>query len=234
MKIADSALPKSTDAPHATERSVSLRSFYGSLFALAIVVCLLLLNACNSNTEKPAESQPAPKTTDLLTARSAFQKVYIAARGWNVDSKPYRIESSVTSDANGHDGKAAIWRGSFASPSRRSEKTFTWSGSIADGAPDKGVNPGVEDSYTPTNTSTEVFDANFLKIDSDQAFDTAQKHGGDKILAKDPNTPVLYVCDWNHSGNELVWHVIYGSSRDNAKLTVSVNASSGEFMRVEK
>jgi hypothetical protein len=234
MKKAHSALPESSNAQRSVARTASSRYGYGWLLPLAIVFCLLLLNACTSNTEKAAESKPAPKTTDLLTARSAFQKVYIAARGWNADAQPYRLESSVTSDANGHDGKAAIWRGSFASPSRRSEKTFTWSGSIADGAPDKGVNPGIEDSYSATNTSTHVFDANFLKIDSDQAYDVAHKHGGEKILAKDPNTPVLYVCDWNNSGNELVWHVIYGASRDDAKLTVSVNASTGEFMRVEK
>jgi hypothetical protein len=74
----------------------------------------------------------------------------------------------------------------------------------------------------------------FLKIDSDQAFETAQKHGGDKVLEKAADTPVIYVCDWNHNTNELVWHVIYGASREGAKLTVSVNASTGEFIRVEK
>lgn len=234
MKTASVAFPESSLARQSLTRVTSSKSLNYWLSLLAIVFSLLLLNGCTSNTEKPAESQPAAKTTEALTARSAFQKTYIAARGWNVDAKPYRIESTVTSDANGHDGKAAIWRGSFASPSRRSEKTFTWSGSSADGAPEKGVNPGVEDSYSSNNTSTQVFDANFLKIDSDQAFETAQKHGGDKILEKDPNTPVTYVCDWNHSGNNLVWHVIYGSSRDDAKLTVSVDASTGEFIRVEK
>jgi hypothetical protein len=34
--------------------------------------------------------------------------------------------------------------------------------------------------------------------------------------------------------NELVWHVVYGESRDNAKLKVAVNASTGEFLRIEK
>jgi hypothetical protein len=215
-------------------RSGFVRYFQRWFFPLAMVFSLLFLNACTSNNEKSEEAKPAPKTTDLLTGRSGFQKSYISARGWSTDSQPYRIQSSVTSDGNGHDGRAAIWRASFASPSRRSEKTFTWSGSIADGAPEQGVNPGVEDSYSPTNTSTQVFDANFLKIDSDQAFDTAQKHGGDKILEKDANTPVSYVCDWNHGSNELVWHVIYGTSREDAKLAVSVNASTGQFIRVEK
>jgi hypothetical protein len=204
-----------TNARSKVARAVSPAWFW--FLPVAIVFSLLWLSACTSNTEKPAES-----------------KLYIAARGWNADAKPYRLESSVTSDGNGHDGKAAIWRGSFASATMRSEKTYTWSGSTADGAPEQGVNPGIEDSYSATNSSTQVFDMAFLKIDSDQAFDTAQKHGGDKILEKDPNTPVIYVCDWNHSGNDLVWHVIYGASREDAKLTVSINASTGEFVRVEK
>ena len=97
----------------------------------------------------------------------------------------------MTSDGNGQDGKWAVWRASFASAAQRSEKSYTWSGSAADGAPSRGVNPGTEDSYSATNSSTQVFDMAFLKIDSDQAFATAQKHGGDKILEKEPNTPVV-------------------------------------------
>jgi hypothetical protein len=203
--------------------------------AVLLAVLLAFLAGCSSESSKPAESaQPEQPKTDLLTARSAFQKLYVSARGWAPDAKPYRIESIATTDANGHDGKWAEWKASFASATQRSEKTYTWSGSIAQGAPERGVSFGHEDSYTPTNSSTQVFDMAFLKIDSDQAFDTAQKHGGDKVLEKAADSPVSYICDWNHNTNELIWHVIYGISQSDAKLTVSVNASTGEFMRVEK
>jgi len=200
----------------------------------AMLVLVSLLNGCDSGGNKPSESENAPKPPDLITARSAFQKLYVAARGWNADAKPYRLEATVTSEGNGHDGKWAVWRASFASATMRSEKSFTWSGSNASGAPERGVNPGIEDSYSATNSSTQVFDMAFLKIDSDQAFATAQQHGGDKILEKEPDTPVFYICDWNHNTNALVWHVIYGASREAAKLTVAVDASSGIFIRVEK
>ena len=200
----------------------------------AVLLLLALMSACSSESNKHAESKPEVKPPDLITARSAFQKLYVSARGWSQDAKPYRLEATVTSDGNGHDGKWAVWRGSFASSTQRTQKSFTWSGSAADGAPERGVNPGIEDSYSPTNLSTLVFDIAFLKIDSDQAFATAQKHGGDEILQKEPDTPVFYVCDWNRNTNMLVWHVIYGSSRDGAKLTVAVNASTGDFIRVEK
>ena len=200
-----------------------------------ILVATMLLAGCTSEPSKPAESKPEIKGPELLTGRSAFQKVYVAARGWAPDAKPYRLDSLVTSDGgNGQDGKWALWRGGFASPAQRSVKPYTWSGSNAEGAPSRGVNPNPEDSYNPTNSSTQVFDIAFLKVDSDQAFATAQKHGGDKILEKDPATPVTYICDWNHNTNELVWHVIYGASRDTAKLTIAVNASTGDFIRAEK
>jgi len=206
-----------------------------ALFCVLLAASLLtMLTGCSSEPSKPAETKSEVKGPELLTARSAFQKLYVAARGWNQDAKPYRIESSITSDSNGHDGKSAIWRANFASAAMRSEKSYSWSGSAAEGAPERGVNPGIEDSYSASNASTQVFDMAFLKIDSDQAFATAQKHGGDKVLERDVATPVIYVCDWNHNTNDLVWHVIYGTNRDASKLTVAVNGSSGEFIRVEK
>ena len=208
---------------------------YGILLTAVLLTMLASLNGCSSDSGKPAEeAKPEVKGPELLTARSAFQKLYVAARGWSQDAKPYRIEAVPTSDGNGHDGKWAVWRCSFASAAQRSQKTYTWSGSAAADAPARGINPGHEDSYSPSNSSTLVFDMAFLKVDSDQAFATAQKHGGDKILEKAPDTPVIYICDWNHNTSELTWHVIYGAGREGAKLTVAVNASSGEFIRVEK
>jgi len=200
--------------------------------ASAALILLSLLVACSSD-DKPAETKPEVKGPELITARSAFQKLYVAAHGWNQDARPYRIESVTTSYGKGQDGKWAVWRASFASATQRSEKAYTWSGSAADGAPSRGINPGTEDSYSASNASTTVFDIAFLKIDSDAAETTAVKHGGDKILEKAPDTPVSYVCDWNHNTNELVWHVSF-NPKDAPRLTISVNASTGEFIRVEK
>lgn len=221
----------SAEVPHA-DKGTS-HKFCRLVAVSAAFLFLFVFAGCNSEPTKPAEPEK-PKGPELITARSAFQKTYVAARGWNQDARPYRLASIATSDGNGHDGKWAVWVGSFASPAMRSEKSYTWSGSTAQGAPSQGINPGTEDTFSPMNASTQVWDPAFLKIDSDQAFAEAQKHGGDKVLEKAPDTPVTYICDWNHNTNELIWHVIYGASRDSAKLTVSVNASTGMFIRVEK
>jgi hypothetical protein len=204
------------------------------VFMGALLTILALLAGCESNTAKPPQAKPEPKPPELLSGRAAFYKVFISARNYAVDVKPFRIESTPSTESNGQDGKSAIWRSSFASVTQHGVKPFFWSGSNAPDAPSRGISPGNEDTYNPSNASTQTFDVAFLKIDSDQAFAVAQKHGGDKVLEKDPSTPVIYVCDWNHNTNELTWHVIYGNTRDTAKLTVAVNASTGEFIRVEK
>jgi hypothetical protein len=204
---------------------------------LAAVFSLVVLAGCSSQPAKTGEekaAKPAPKQAELNTGRVAFQQLYIAAHGWAPDARPYQIVSQLTKESIGHDGKSGVWRAGFASAMRRATKPYLWSGLDADDAPSPGINPGVEDTYSTANTSTQVFDIGFLKIDSDKAFAVAQKHGGEKLLQKDPKQPVVYICDWNPRENELIWHVIYGTGPDNARLRVAVNASSGEFLRVEK
>lgn len=198
---------------------------------LAVALAMLaMFTGCSSEAPK-TEEKPQPKAPEYYTGRYAIQKVYIAARGWARDAQPYRLESQVTADSKGHDGKAAVWRGFFASPAQRGVKPYVWSGTDASDAPSRGISPGNEDNYNPNNSSTTVFDLAFLKVDSDKALEVAQKHGGEKQPA---DAPVFYMLDWSRPTSELIWHVSYGAPRDTAKLTVDVNASTGEFIRVEK
>jgi len=191
------------------------------------VLALGLMSGCSSEPSKPAPAEkPKPKAPELITGSSALYKCYIAARGWQQDAQPFRIESQVTEDSKGREGKAGAWRAGFASPASRGSKPCIWSNAE--------ISMGVEDSYSPTNSSTQVFNIQFLKVDTDKALEAAQKHGGDKVIEKEPDIPITYLLDWNKQGNELVWHVIYGTDRMAAKLRVAVNASTGEFLRVEK
>ncbi len=203
--------------------------------AVAALLASLWSGGCSSEPAKPAQAEkPQPKPTEFETGRVAFQRLYVAAHGWARDAQGFRVESQLTADSKGKDGKADVWRASFASPLQRSVKPYIWSGTDTADAPSRGVSPGTEDTYSPNNSSTQVFDIGFLKVDSDKALETAQKHGGDKVLEKNPDTPVIYVLDWSGTTNELIWHVIYGASRDDAKLRVAVNGTTGDFIRVEK
>ncbi len=96
---------------------------------LGVVFALLLLAGCSSEPTTPAPTEaPKPKAAEFETGRVAFQRTYITARGWARDTQPFRLESQVTSDCKGKDGKSAVWRASFASAIQRSAKPYTWSG----------------------------------------------------------------------------------------------------------
>ncbi len=195
------------------------------------LLALLLVAGCESGTKTGApKAEKKEKPPEYLTARVIFQKFLASARMWAPDARPYRVTSEFTSDCTGKDGTAAVWRGWFASPGRRTIKLFTWVGT----GPERGITSGTEDTYNPNNSSTQIFDSLYLKVDSDKAFSVAQQHGGEKLLKATPNLPVLYNLDWNPRENQLVWHVMYGGTGMDAKLRVAVDASSGDYLRVEK
>jgi hypothetical protein len=185
------------------------------------------MSGCSSEPSKPAPAETSqPKAPQTTTGSSAFFKCYVSARGWAVDVQPYRVESHASADAKGRDGKSGDWSVGFASSSLHSVKSYTWSNG--------DISHGVDDNYSPSNSNTQVFDVQALKVDTDKAFAVAQEHGGDQLLQKEPDTPVLYVLAWDRPTNRVLWHVIYGTNPETAKLRVAVNATSGEFLRVEK
>lgn len=199
-----------------------ISTFLLLLFAICLLGC---------ETEKP---QPSAKpVTEYQSGRFALQKMIPPAHLWASDAQPVSMKSTSGKDNSGHDGKSAFWQTVFVSAGKQQTETFSWSGLVGEGAPPKGVDHGIADSYSPSNRTMQPFDLNFLKVDSDKAFEVAQEHGGKQLLAKNPNQEVLYLLDWNGSENLLRWHVIYGSSANTAQLTVIVNASTGEFIHKE-
>jgi len=206
-----------------------------SILLTALVLALL---GCSSEPQKaaenkPAETKPAFQNT-YISGREALQKMYIAARSWSVDTKPYHLDSQPRKEANGQNGNAGIWQAGFASPSKREVKMFSWSGIQGDNAPEPGIASRPSDTYNPANTYTQIFDIAFLKIDSTQALEEANKHGGDKLIKKSPDTQVFYVLEWDGKKNKLFWRVLFGENKNDPKLAVDIDATTGQFIKVER
>src|SRR5437660_3399474 len=118
---------------------------------LMAMLALVLMTGCSSEPSPPAQTEKAqPKGPEFVTGRAAFQRLYIAARGWARDAQPYRIESIVTADSKGKEGKSAVWRAFFASALQHGVKPYVWSGEDAPDAPSRGISPGSEDNYSPS------------------------------------------------------------------------------------
>ena len=219
---------------------LSAKCFFMRKIVILWLALLCLLAGCssgnktNGGNESRPSAKPVAKPAEYETGRTAFQKLYVSARMWAADVKPFRLQSQFTGDAPTNEGRSGLWRASFASPAKRMLKLFVWSGLAEPGAPEPGISFSAEDTWNPSNTSTQLFDIGFLKVDSASAYSVAQKHGGEKLTQKDAKQPVFFVLDWDASKSQLLWHVIYGSSQDEAKLRIAVDATSGEFVRVEK
>jgi hypothetical protein len=202
--------------------------------ALALLVSCSSENKTGTTAREQPVARPAIKQPQYETGRTAFQRMFLAGRLWAADVRPFRLESQFTADAPTAEGKAGLWRASFASPSKRAMKMFVWSGLVGPDTPEQGVSFSAEDSWSPSNTSTQPFDIAFLKTDSDKAYEIAQKNGGEKLTKKDPKQPVTFLLSWDGAQNQLIWHVLYGDNPSEAKLRIAVDATSGEFLRVEK
>jgi hypothetical protein len=200
--------------------------------SIILLVITAALQGCESAPEKSGTASE-PAKTQLETGRVALQKMIVPARVWAADSNPIRMISNPAPADAEHGGSAGLWKATFASPARGKAETFSWSGLVGPNAPPRGVDHGSEDTFNASNLSTQPFDVAFLKIDSDQAFTVAQKHGGKELLKKNPSQPLIYMLDWDSQNNELRWHVLYGSAPNKSQLTVIVDGSTGNFVHKE-
>jgi hypothetical protein len=212
---------------------------YGLAFALIVISFAILTAGCES-TEKPKESTSAtpaatapPPAPMPYTGEEAFNRMLALAVKWSPDAQPARVESVLTPETTGQDGKATIWRGYFASPARRAVKTIVCSGSRRPDAPPFGVSTEGDAAYNAESASL-VFSQYLLKTDTDQAFTIAQQHGGDAIVKKDPQQPVTYVLLKDRKQNAPVWYVIYGASEKDRKGIGVINATTGAFVSAGK
>ncbi|HVH88658.1 MAG TPA: hypothetical protein VM912_18210, partial [Terriglobales bacterium] len=64
--------------------------------------------------------------------------------------------------------------------------------------------------------------------------ETAQKYGGAALLMKNPDLPVNFALNWEPRKSMLVWRVLYGKNSNEPDLSVVVDATTNNFVRVEK
>ncbi len=216
--------------------------FFRLAFALTVIGAAILTAGCSSTENKPKETTsvapaaaPPPSTEPVLyTGLEAFNRMMGLALKWSPDAQPARLESVVTTETTGIDGKSTIWRGYFASPLRHSTKTIVCSGSRRPDAPPFGVS--AEGSEGPYNADAAnlAFLPLLVKTDTDKAFALTLQHGGDAILKKDAQQPIMYVLLKDRSQNVPVWYVIYGTSEKDRKAIGVINATTGAFVRAGK
>ena len=206
----------------------------------AIVLSGLIVNGCSSAPTPPSptpSATPSPaaekKEPVPYTGKNCLSQMANAAARWQPDAMPVHMESNLNAESTGHDGKSTVWRAMFASASRGTNRTFTCSGSRLKEEAPIGVTVSAEIA-SPPDMARSMFQPMLLIIDSDKAFAVAQENGGANIFKKDPQQPVIYSLDWDGKRKELVWGIMYGTSRSDSKGVGVIDATTGKFLRAGK
>jgi len=188
---------------------------------------MLFLSAC-SDAPKTAEVKQPPKPPEALTGRQAFQRMYPQARGWAPDALPLQIQSLNLAQVKTEKGKAGAWQVVFVSASLGKTKTYTYSAVEAEGGLHEGVFGGIAESYTPRGDSSP-FQIAAIKVDSDEAYETAAKKSADYIK-QNPGKPVVFLMELSKRFADVTWRVIWGDSVGTSDYSVFVDGSTGIYL----
>jgi hypothetical protein len=190
---------------------------------------VLLLSAC-SEPSKTAETTKAPeKPPEPLTGRQAFQMMYPQARGWAPDAQPLELRSINLAQVMPEKGKAGGWQAIFGSASLGKSRAYTYSAVEAEGNLHQGVFAGIAEDYAAGRGTSSPFLPAALKIDTDQAYDTAAEKSQDYIK-KNPGKVISYLLEQNKRFPDPTWRVIWGESVSSSDYSVFVDATTGMLL----
>lgn len=203
---------------------------------LLLLLTLSLLGAavaCSDvppgSADKSSSSSAGTSSAGPVSGKTAFWEMYKSAHTWASDLEPLRLESKSVPGIKNADGKAAMWKATFGSPSRHEARVFTYS--VTQHAPDiyKGV---TVDKPLPWNGPTKdaaIFASSDLNVDSDAAYQTAFKEASaSSWVAKHPDKEFSCTLGNAERFQAPVWYVLWGD--DKSGYAVFVDAKSGAIV----
>ncbi len=182
----------------------------------------LVLTGCSSEPAqaiKPVAAEP-PKP---LTGRSAFYKMFPAARQWASDAQGIQLLSIHLQEVQGPPGTAGAWQAIFVSASQHQSKTFQWSAIDAPGNIKQGVFPSDKGEFNGKMDQLLPFFNQALHVDSDEAFKALG-------VPASKGEPISFVMDLTPRFPDLTWRVMWGESVGTASKTGFVDASTGKVL----
>jgi len=184
---------------------------------------MLALAGCSSAPEPKAAKKPPEPVTGL----HALYGMYTHARLWAQDLQVVMLTSIAITDVKAERGKAAAWQTVLASPSLGQKRTYTTS--VFDASP--SLREGIfADAPTAITSDTRPFLLAGAKIDTDQAWETAFKHG-EEFDKKFPGQTISFILELSRSINEPIWRVIWGDNPAGSSLVVVIDASTGQYVQ---
>lgn len=202
---------------------------------IACLPVLALLTGCSEEPKKAAETakEPAPPAAEPVSAQSAVHQMFMKARAWAPDVKPFRVSAMNLQEVKSDGGKAGAWDGTFVSESRGRSRRFTYSVvELPASNLHKGVFAGPEDSWSPGGQNAP-FIIQALKTDSTEAYQVAVKKSAEYIK-KNPNMPIQILLEKTKRFPNPAYRIIWGDSVATSNYSIFVDASTGEYLQTAR
>jgi len=183
--------------------------------------CVVLVSCSEPPLPKEKEKPPAP-----VTGRYALQQMYIAARSWAPDLQIASMTSMHFAQVPTVPGKAGGWQVTFVSPSLQQSRTYTWAAVEISMSIHQGIS---EERATGWSTNGKEFPIGAVKIDTDEAYQTAVKKAA-KYAAAHPDMVITYQLAMNQRVPNAVWRIVWGENVATSSDSVLVDASTGLYM----
>lgn len=193
---------------------------------LSTAALLLLLAGCSSEPPAPAK-KAEEKPAEPVTGRQALNAMYVTARAWAADIQIVRLNSILLPEVKAEPGKAPAWQALFYSATQNKAHSWTYSVIESEGNLHKGVFAGQDQSFSAG--AAKPFPMAAVKIDSDQAYQTAMKKGAE-YDKKNPGKPITFLLEADSKFPDVTWRVIWGESAGTSNFSIYVDASTGLYL----
>lgn len=198
---------------------------------LSAVPLILLLCACSDSPgpgSGPDTAKQNHRLPEPVSAQSAFQKMFVFARGWASDVQPLRLAEIDVDEVKAEGGKAGAWEALFVSQSQGRVRRFTYS---VINRPVRnlrgGVNSDPAEAWIPSGS--EPFSVLALKADSTAAYEVAMKKGRE-YARKYPKLPVKFLLEKTRRFPDPAWRVFWGESVSTSSYSIFVDATTGAYL----
>jgi hypothetical protein len=192
--------------------------------------CALILLLVGCSEPAPTVQKEAEKPPQLIGGLSAFWKMYAVARSvWDPGCEVLKMGSISLSQVPAVRGKSAAWGATFVSAAKGKSLSYTFSVVEAEGNLHKDVFAGSEEPWSGSDGQNLTFPALAVKIDTDAALATALKKAVD-YEKRYPGKPISVQLEKVKKYQDPVWRIIWGESAGTSDFSVSVDASTGDYV----
>jgi hypothetical protein len=193
----------------------------------------LWLAGCSEQPASTAKKEEKIKSVTVqlvepVTGQTALFRMYQVARSWAPDAQVVTLKSIHLTEVPAVRGEAGAWEVLFVSPSKSSQRGYTYSVVESEGNLHQGVFPGVEESAS--GAAAKAFLIGAVKIDSDAAYKKALTQAAEYNKKNVKQTISFELARQDISQNP-VWRVIWGESAGTSGESVLVDATSGDYLQ---